>query len=221
METLRTIFLAIGWWTYVLVGLDLLLESSAFLGVILPGDTIVILMGVLVGGGIFSMWVSLVIIISCVFVGDTSGYLLGRYKGESILKKSPWIKHHYDETNDRIVRYKQRFGAWIVLIGRFLPVIRTVTPFSMGMAGMKLLKFVAVALLTSIIWGAGWFFLGWAFGRNWRALESILRPVGFGVAGLYVIVIVASFGWHNRERGKILWRNVKRAMARRHLIERP
>jgi len=49
MQTLRTIFLTIGWWTYVLLALDLFLESSAFFRLILPGDTIVILMGVLVG----------------------------------------------------------------------------------------------------------------------------------------------------------------------------
>lgn len=215
METLRSLFLTIGFWTYLLVFFDLFLESSAFLGVILPGDTIAILMGVLAGGHIYSFWVSLILIIAGVFLGDVSGYLLGRYKGEVILKKSPWVKHHYDATHDRILAYKQRFGAWIIFVGRFLPVIRAFTPFSMGVARMNFGKLVGVALVTSMLWGTGWFILGWFFGHNWKALESILKPVGFGVAGAYVIVILGAFAWHHRGDIRRFWNRTRKRLQER------
>jgi undecaprenyl-diphosphatase len=215
METLRSLFLAIGFWTYLLVFFDLFLESSAFLGIILPGDTVAILMGVLAGGGIYSFWISLVLIIVGVFLGDITGYLLGKYKGDAILKKSPWVKHHYDATHKRIINYKERFGAWIILVGRFLPVIRAFTPFAMGIARMNFGKLLGVALITSVLWGAAWFFLGWFFGHNWKALESILKPVGFGVAGAYVIVIIGAFAWHHRGEIRSFWRRMRKPMKER------
>lgn len=132
--------------------------------------------------------------------------MLGRFKGDAILKKSPWLKHHYEEAHERIERYAKRSGAWTILIDRYLPVIRAFTPFSMGIARVNFAKLLGMALFASALWVGGWFVLGWVFGNNWRALEDILKPLGFGVAGLYVIVIAGAIVWRNRRRIRRVYR---------------
>ena len=208
MGTLRDIFLSIGTWTYVLVGLDVLLESSAFLGLVLPGDTVVILMGILAGGGIFSLWGSGSLVVACAFTGDLLGYLLGRYKGREVLDKIRWFRKEYDKRHEDVERYARRFGSGIVFVGRFLPFIRAVTPFAMGMAGMKPLRFVPAALVTSLVWAGGFFALGVVFGQNWKLLDSILAPVGGGITGAIVVGILAWTAWKYRDYIRAFYRRV-------------
>ncbi|MGH7905024.1 MAG: DedA family protein [Candidatus Binataceae bacterium] len=215
MEFLRHIFLTIGWWTYVLVGLELFLEASAFFGVVLPGDTTCILMGILVGGRIFALKESLIIMVAACFLGDTGGYLLGRYKGEAILNKSRWARLHYDRHHDRIVRYSKKWGEWIVVIGRFLPFIRAVTPFTLGMTGLKYRRFLPFALVAAIAWVDAYFWIGYAFGNNWRLLDKWLAPIGGAVIAIIVIAIVAWVSWRYWDRIEMAAQKISHEMQRR------
>jgi membrane protein DedA with SNARE-associated domain len=54
-------------------------------GVLLPGDTMAILNGILAGENVLSLWGSIILVIGAVFIGDTTGYLLGRYYGGEIV----------------------------------------------------------------------------------------------------------------------------------------
>ncbi len=209
MEHLRTVFLAVGHWTYVLVGLDIILESSAFLGLVLPGDSVVILMGVLAGGHIFALWPSAILVVLCAFTGDTIGYFLGRYKGQEILSRVRWFRRQYEERHETVERHAQRFGAGIILIGRFLPFIRAVTPFTMGLAGMDPIRLLISALLTSIIWAGGFFTVGVVFGHNFKLLDSILAPVGGGIFGLIVFGMLGWAAWKYRDDLKDLFSRIK------------
>jgi membrane protein DedA with SNARE-associated domain len=199
METLRTTFISIGSWTYLLVGLDIFLESS-FLGFLLPGASIVILMGVLAGDGIVSLRSSAALVVTCAFVGDLTGYLLGRYRGGQILDRVRWFRKQYEERRESVESYARRFGAGIILVGRFLPLIRAITPFAMGLAGMKLSRFIPSALLSSLIWADGFFTIGVVFSQHWRFLDSILAPIGDGLTAAVISAIFGWAGWKHRER---------------------
>lgn len=202
MKFIRNIFLTIGVWTYPLVGVELFLESSAFMGIVLPGDTVVILMGVLAATHVLSLWGSIALVVCCVFAGDVSGYLLGRYKGDAVLKRSKRAKREFDRHHDRVERYQRRWGMWIVVIGRFMPFIRAVTPFTMGVGGMSLPRFLPAAAIASIAWGGGFFFLGYEFGSHWRQLESYLEPAGGGVIAAIVLGFAGWYWWRHPQRIK-------------------
>ena len=93
---------------------------------------------------------SIFLLLCRVFAGDVSGYLLGLFNGDVVLRKSNWAKREYDRHHDRMVQYQKRWSVWIVIIGRFLPFIRAVTPFAMGIGGMKLSRFLAAAASGSL-----------------------------------------------------------------------
>jgi membrane protein DedA with SNARE-associated domain len=88
LEFLHKIALDLGFWIYPIVGAELFFESSAFLGMVLPADSVVILMGILTGTDVASLAVTIPLILGCVFLADVSGYMLGSYKGEAILARS-------------------------------------------------------------------------------------------------------------------------------------
>ena len=76
LEFLHRIALDLGFWIYPIVGAELFFESSAFLGMVLPADSIVILMGILTGTDVASLAVTIPLVLGCVFLGDVSGYML-------------------------------------------------------------------------------------------------------------------------------------------------
>ncbi|HJU11159.1 MAG TPA: DedA family protein [Candidatus Binataceae bacterium] len=203
MEYLRHIALALGFWIYPVVGIELFLESSAFLGIVLPGDSVVILMGILCGAQITSLWIAVPLLVGCTFSGDVSAYLLGRYKGEALLAKSQWARRHYEKRHDQVVRYARRWGIWIIVIGRFLPFLRALTPFTMGTTGMRLWRLLPAAAVASIVWCGGWFALGYVFSSQWQEIEPILKPAGSGIIAAIVVGLVGWVCWRYREKIKM------------------
>jgi membrane protein DedA with SNARE-associated domain len=196
MEFLRNAFLILGFWTYLIVGLELFLECSAFLGVILPGDSIAVLTGVLAGQNVLCLWGAVMAIVGAVFLGDTSGYLLGRYRGQAVLSWSRRAKRLYDRRHEQVERYAHRWGKWIVVIGRFLPFLRAVTPFSVGIGGMAPARFVPAAAVASIFWGGAFFVLGYEFSQHFRKLEAYLIPLGY--ASVAILIALACLWLYRR-----------------------
>jgi membrane-associated protein len=162
------------------------------MGIILPGNTVVILMAVLAATNVLSLWGSISLVVCCVFAGDVSGYLLGRYKGDMVLTKSKRAESEYERHHDRIVRYQERWGKWIVVIGRFMPFIRAITPFTMGIGGMERSRFLPAAAVASLVWGGGFFILGYEFGAHWRELESSVNP-----AGIIAALVIGFAAWYS------------------------
>jgi membrane protein DedA with SNARE-associated domain len=124
---------------------------------------------------------------------------LGRYKGEEALSYSKWAKREYDRHHDHVAKWQKRWGIWIVVIGRFLSFIRAVTPFTMGIGGMSLPRFLPAALVAALAWGGGYFVLGYEFGSHWKELERYMEPVGGGVFAIIVIVLIV---WYWRRHPK-------------------
>src|SRR5712692_6296840 len=77
---------------FILVALD----SSAFLGLVLPGEAIVLLSGALAGAGILNAWAALGAIMAGAIIGDLCGYLLGRYQGEALLTRWSFASRQYE-----------------------------------------------------------------------------------------------------------------------------
>jgi membrane protein YqaA with SNARE-associated domain len=123
-----------GIWLYPVIWLELFLESSGFPGAVLPGDNVAILMGAVLANNVTSFWLSLLLINWMCLAGHVSGYLLDRYYGEAILKKSRWAGRHYDRRHQQMVRYARRWGIWISMIGRFVLLLRALTALTMGRA---------------------------------------------------------------------------------------
>jgi membrane protein DedA with SNARE-associated domain len=183
---------SLGKWTYLLVGGLAFLETGAFIGLIAPGETAVLIGGVVAGQGTISIYVLIGIVWACAVAGDLTSYTLGRRLGRQFLvRHGPRLKI----TEDRL-RYVEGFfdrhGGITILIGRFIGLVRAIAPFLAGASKMQLRKFLPYDVLGSGLWSALFCLLGYFF---WRSLSQVQAYIGKGAAAFTGLVVIGLVIW--------------------------
>jgi len=126
----------------------------------------------------------------CAAAGDAIGYAVGRRYGDR-LGESRLIarigRRHWDRAGDLL----RRRGAWAVLVARFLPVVRTVTPAAAGAARLPLNRFLPASLVGALAWSALHIGIGAGAGAAAREVERVLGGAAWAVLAALVAVAVA------------------------------
>jgi undecaprenyl-diphosphatase len=179
-------------WGYIIVGAATFLENSVGAGVVVPGETLVIV------GGFYSrighLWlpiVSLVAVAGAV-LGDNLGYWIGRRYGRGFLERHG---RKLLVTPDRLVtteRYYAAHGGKTVFLGRFIPVVRSVGFIVAGVAHMDWRRFFVYDLAGALIWGVGHSVLGYALGASYERWERYATPVGLVLLAVLLFLIGGS-----------------------------
>ncbi len=157
-------------------------ESGLLIGIILPGDSLLITAGLLAAQGSLSVSSVVVAAVLGAVLGDTTGYWIGHRLGPTVFKRpeSRFFKPVYV---DRARGYFERYGVTTLVIARFVPVVRTLVPTMAGVGGMHYPKFLLYNLLGGVLWGAGVPLAGFYLGRLIPNLDRyILLVVGLVVA---------------------------------------
>jgi undecaprenyl-diphosphatase len=168
-------------WGYVIVGLAVFLENSVGAGVIVPGETLVILGGFYARVG--DLWfpaVSIVVVV-CAVLGDNVGYLIGRRYGRGFLERHGRKVFVTPERLERSERYYAEHGGKTVFLGRFIPVVRSVGFILAGVAHMEWRRFIVYDFAGALIWSIGHTTLGYFLGASYERWEKYLTPVGLAV----------------------------------------
>lgn len=181
---------ALGNWTYVLVGAMALLETGAFVGLVLPGDTIIILAGALAGVGRTSLALTIGVVWFCAWLGDTASFFLGERLGRGFIDRHGPRVRVTPERFASVERYFRRHGGTTILIGRFIGIVRALAPFVAGTSGMTYRQFVPFSILGTGLWAATFTLIGYFASRS---LDKAAELAGRGtlVFGITVGVIVA------------------------------
>jgi membrane protein DedA with SNARE-associated domain len=173
----------LGPWTYALVAAFAFLETGAFVGFIAPGETAVVLGGVVAAQGKVSLPLMIVLAWSAAALGDLVSFLLGQRLGRRFLHtRGPRL----GVTPARLARvegFYARHGARAVLLGRFVGVIRAVSPFLAGASGLRLRAFLPWSLLGTLVWCSAYIVLGYSL-HNVDDAASIMAKVTLGVVVL-------------------------------------
>jgi membrane protein DedA with SNARE-associated domain/membrane-associated phospholipid phosphatase len=192
--------------TYVFVGLAAFLETGAFIGLVAPGETVVILGGAVAGQGETSVILTIGIVWVCSFSGDSVSFLLGRKLGRGfILRHGPKVRITEERFN-RVEGYFDRHGGKTILIGRFIGLVRALAPFTAGTSGMRYPSYLPYSVLGTGLWSAGYVLLGYFASRS---LDAAAHAAGqgtllFGIAIAVIVAIVLATRFlrerENRER---------------------
>jgi membrane protein DedA with SNARE-associated domain/membrane-associated phospholipid phosphatase len=182
----------LGKWTYLLVGGLAFLETGAFIGLIAPGESAILIGGVVAGQGQISIYILIGLVWACAVAGDLTSYLLGRRLGRSFLERhGPRLKI----TEERL-RYVEDFfarrGGITILIGRFIGLVRAIAPFIAGASKMPLRTFLPYDVLGAGLWGSLFCLLGYFF---WRSLDRVEAYIGAGAAAFSGLVVAGLAIW--------------------------
>jgi membrane-associated protein len=148
--------------TYLIVFAVLFFETGVVFTPFLPGDSLLFAAGTMAGIGLFKLWLLYFICVAAVIIGDNCNYWIGRFVGDKILHKGYRLinKQHIGKTR----KFFDKYGSFALIIGRFMPIIRTFTPFLAGIGKMYYLKFFAYDLIGAFSWVSLFIFGGYFFG---------------------------------------------------------
>jgi undecaprenyl-diphosphatase len=178
---------ALGKWTYLAVGLLAFLETGAFLGFIAPGETAVIVGGLVAGQGQISLLALVVIVWACSVAGDVTSYTLGRRLGRQWLLKHGQRLKVTEERLDQVESFLEKRGAAMIIVGRFLGFVRPLSPFIAGASRMPLRRFLPYDVLAAGLWAVTFSVLGYVF---WRSIDQLTTYVSRGAFALGTFIVV-------------------------------
>jgi membrane protein DedA with SNARE-associated domain/membrane-associated phospholipid phosphatase len=178
---------ALGKWTYVAVGLFAFLETGAFLGFIAPGETAVIVGGLVAGQGQISLPALIAIVWACCLAGDVTSYELGKRQGRSWLLKYGERLKITEERLDQVESLLEKRGPAMILVGRFLGFVRPLMPFIAGASRMPLRRFLPYDILAAGLWAITFCTLGFLF---WRSIDKLTTYVSRGLFAFGTLVVV-------------------------------
>jgi undecaprenyl-diphosphatase len=175
-------------WAYIVLALLAAAESAAFVGLVVPGETAMLLGGFLAFQGRVGLgWMMAAGAVGAV-VGDSVGYEIGHLFGEP-LKRSRLGRRVGQERWASGEAYLRDKGGKAVFLGRFVGVLRALVPALAGMSGMPYRTFLPWNLAGGVIWAPGFVLLGYLAGGSYRRVERLA-----GRASLLLLILVVVGG---------------------------
>lgn len=156
----------------VLIGLIVYAETGFLFGLFLPGDTLLLVVGVFAAQGDLPLVWSMLIIFIAAILGDNTGYFIGRTTGPRIFKKNKGLLFR-EEYIERAEHFYKRHGGKTIIVARFIGYVRTLVPIVAGVAKMHRPKFIVYNILGAAIWTLTFVLLGYWLGVE--AGEQIRR----------------------------------------------
>jgi membrane-associated protein len=188
----------LGSWTYALVGALAFLETGAFVGLIAPGETAVVLGGVVAAEGGVDLVPMLLIVWLSAAAGDFASFMLGRRLGRRfIVARGPRIGVTAPRL-ERVEGFFDRHGPKAILVGRFIGIIRAVAPFLAGASGMRVRAFLPWSLLGTAAWASAFTLVGYAFHESFSSAAHLLT--NGALAAAVVAGLVLAFRAHRLQR---------------------
>ncbi|WP_244828688.1 bifunctional DedA family/phosphatase PAP2 family protein [Caballeronia sp. TF1N1] len=174
-------------WTLVVVLLASFLESLAFIGTFIPGSTAMFIAGALVGTGALNLgWVMVCAVVGAI-AGDAVSFWFGKRYATSIAQMWPFRAHPGALVAGR--RYFDKHGAKSVVLARFVGPMRAVVPVVAGVAGMTPARFLAVNIISALIWAPLHILPGVVFGASIELAGAV------SIRLVVILVILAALAW--------------------------
>ena len=185
-----------GPWAYAVIGLLVFVEAALFVGFVVPGETAVLLGGLLASTGHLSLPALLALVVGAGVLGDSVGFEVGRRLGPRITELRPLRRHRRRIESART--YLRERGGRAVVLGRFTAFLRAMMPALAGASRMSYRRFLVFNVLGGLLWGAGVTLLGYFAGSS---INQVAATLGHTSAALLIIAAVAGIlTWHHRRR---------------------
>jgi membrane-associated protein len=214
MDTLLDLFLhldqhlaegiaTLGPWVYVLLFVIVLAETGLVVTPFLPGDSLLFAAGALGAAGLLNITTIVVSLAAAAILGDAMNYTAGRLLGPRVFTASGGASWRDRLLNrDHLTRanaFFERYGGKAVVLGRFVPIVRTFVPFVAGAGAMTYSRFAVYNIVGGVAWVAICAGAGYAFG-NVPVVKDNFSLVALGIVAVSLIPAVVEFVRHRAAR---------------------
>lgn len=175
----------------VLAGVAIMLETSVLIGLVVPGDTVVIVAATAVGSVVEAVILVVVVVIGAL-IGESIGFWLGRWVGPRL--RFSRLGARIGEHNwTRAEMYLRRRGGPAIFLSRFLPVLHSVVPLTVGMSGFAYRRFLAWTAPACTVWAVAYVTVAAAASGAYRELADQLHYAGYIFVGVLVVFLVLAY----------------------------
>jgi membrane-associated protein len=197
LDTHLTVFVEhYGLWVYALLFAIVFAETGFVVTPFLPGDSLLFACGALAAKGILDIWIVGPLLIIAAILGDTTNYAVGYSVGPRIFRAQDESGFWHRLMNRRHLMqahaFFERHGGKAVVLGQFLPIVRTFVPFVAGCGSMSYTKFAFFNLVAALSWVGICMGAGFAFG-NVPAVKDHFELVVVAIISVSLVPIVYGF----------------------------
>jgi membrane-associated protein len=194
-QTVATIAAQYGPWLYALLFIVIFAETGLVVFPFLPGDSILFIAGTVVASAALNVHVLVVVLIVAAVLGDSVNYGIGHYIGPRVYDKpdSRWFKQAHLQ---RTQAFYDKYGGITIIIGRFVPIIRTFAPFLAGVAGMQYPRFLSYNVVGGILWITSLVYAGYLFGN----IPWVKNNLTWIVVGIVIVSLIPAVSTFVKER---------------------
>ena len=180
-----------GHWLYLILFLIIFAETGLVVFPFLPGDSILFIAGTVVATADLNVHLLVVVLIAAAILGDSVNYSIGHFIGPRAFDRpdSRWFKQEHLR---RTQAFYDRYGGVTIIIGRFVPIIRTFAPFLAGVAGMTYMRFLSYNVIGGIAWISSLVYAGYLFG-NIPWVKENLTLIVLAIVGVSLIPAIITF----------------------------
>lgn len=186
-----------------LVAAVIFAETGLMVGFFLPGDSLLFTVGLFCALGILPVplgWILLTLTAAAI-LGDQVGYWTGRLLGQRLLERpDSWLfKRKYVEQTQA---FYKRWGKPAIILGRYVPIVRTFVPILAGVANFSPKLFVPYNVIGGILWINSLTPLGYALGAAFPSLRKYVELIALIIILLSVLPLIRTY-LKNRKRAKV------------------
>jgi membrane-associated protein len=193
-----------GVWVYAILFLIVFAETGLVVTPFLPGDSLLFAVGALSATGALDIRVSVVLLLVAAVLGDAVNYAVGRFVGPRVFTASDtggfWGRILNRDHLARTHAFFERYGGKAVVLGRFVPIVRTFVPFVAGAGAMTYSRFAFYNVLGGVAWVVICAGAGYAFG-NVPIVKNNFSLVALGIVFVSILPAVVEFMRHRRTAG--------------------
>jgi len=161
-------------------------ECGLLVGFFLPGDSLLFTAGLLSASETLpDIWILIVLIPIAAIAGDQVGYFIGRKAGPSVFSR-PRSRFFREEYVERARDFFEKYGARTVILARFVPIVRTITPVMAGVSGMRYRTYLFFDVIGGTLWGVGVTTLGYHLGQ----IDFVRHNIEFLAIGIVALSAV-------------------------------
>lgn len=174
-------------------------ETGLFLGFFLPGDSLLFVAGFLASQGFLNIWALTSLLFVAAVTGNIAGYAFGYKIGPAIFSKEDSLlfkKAHVTKAQT----FYDKYGGKVVMLARFIPVVRTFAPILAGVAKMDKAVFLFYNIAGAFVWTLGLTLLGYWLGNSVPNIDHYLLPI---IVAIIVISVLPGVIHYLQERKKL------------------
>jgi len=189
-----------GYWVYAVLFAIIFCETGLVILPFLPGDSILFIAGAATASSELNVHTLAGVLALAAILGDSTNFAIGRFVGPKVFaragKKGIWRlvkRSHLDRTHE----FFEKYGAIAIVIGRFVPIVRTFAPFVAGIGRMSYPRFLTFSILGSVMWVAICMTAGYTL-ANVQFIRQHFDLVVVAIVGISVMPMVVEYIRHRR-----------------------